>query len=172
MLLDLLKQNGYKLDRYPWGFKINNSNGGMIVWFILALIGGGILGFYAFQTGSWKLGLLAIILVGVPFTSHILSDPISVVFNRDTNRIIVQKAIDKLVIESGDSPELSVDYHRRTAFVSPFQEGYQDHYYTFEIKLPDKGKRIPLFRFKSRKQMDDQVKEVVKEISSSMDLWS
>jgi hypothetical protein len=171
MLHDLLKLNNYQLDRFDWGMKISSKNGSELL-YILSVVFGAFLGYFGFKSGSYELGLFAIILVAVPFTSHTLANPKAVIFNHRTNRIIIQKAFGNQVIEMLDSPELVVNYYRRSSFVSPFEEGYEDHYYDFELKLPEKEKKIQIFRLKSRQPIDENVEKVVQEISDSMPFWS
>lgn len=159
----LLKKSGYSVHQEGNLLIIDNTNG-MIVFFeaLLFLVGLSAL-IFGIGTASWKVALLAIILIGLPFTSNRWRLPTRVLFNKENGRIIINNLTGKQEVDPSNKPGLAVEYYAKSAFVSPFQEGNQDHFYTFQVAVGDE--RFTLFRLKSRTRIDEDVKGVVDTIS-------
>ncbi len=162
----LFEQNGYKIVKEEWGIVIRNQSIYRRPLAIIGIVLGVVLLTISIQSGSWKVGLLSILLIGIPFTSVQWRMPFSVTLGLD--RILINNLNSVEMIEASDLPELVVNYETRTAFVSPFEEGYRDHIYTFQLTTP--VKKHNLFRIKSRTELTVLIEQLVADLSK-LNIW-
>ena len=159
----ILKKSGYTINKADQNLTIINRRANLIVFDIILMIVGIFVLYFAASSLSWKLSLFGIILIGVPFTSNRWRLPRKLIFHNDSGDLEIHYLSKRKIINSISRPELAVDYYAKSAFVSPFQEGNQEHFYTFQAILSEQ--RINLFRIKSRTRIDDRIQKMTNDFA-------
>ena len=166
---ELFGKSDYSIVFHPKGLVIRHDPSAKHVFSILSFFLGILLIIFAIDAGSWRMVLFSGILIGLPLTLHNWNLPRKVVFSEYHNSIQVSYFNSKKLIRPEEEPEFIVDVETRTAFVSPFQEGYLDHHYVFRV-LVSKTKSYTLFQLKSRGPIDDLITELAQDFSS-LTVW-
>lgn len=163
----MFKSNNYRLISQSWGFQLKKTSLDPQITLMLLCTFVGLLLVVSLQILSWKLGLFSVVVLGFALMNYFRRDPFSLSFNDKENRI---KLDSKKVFTKSDRPDLVVNYESRSATVSAFQEGNQNHDYKFLLKFRNQSE-VPLFTLSFRKQMDDQIQEIVAEFSK-LGIWN
>ncbi len=154
------------------GYTVKNSVGSIAIfrkqsfsWAYLSVI----TGLIVFSMGiilGYKILMLAILLVFIPFVYGYFEMPNALEFNLKDETLIINSSgqMSNAVIPFCEIDEIENRQDFIYRDVSPFRDGYQDFINKVGVKLRN-GRYIPIIQIQSDQKNDMATKEVIKYIS-------